>query len=456
MDAIKSFANNLTNRDQNNNTNGKIVPLEEKDREPLSQKNPLGSMADELQMAASKGIQKLIQSVDNAKADVKQGFTQLDDKLKLMLKQYTHQINVWARSKVLSSVIIVIEKFRPTVKEGLKDPDMCQCVKNLVDDTVDATWPEIVDEVKYQLMLQIGDPYTEIEEKKQTLAFLYPFVWIRNWYLYSNYPFDRSVWRQYKTISYWFWYIVSLIPFYGVSQYFYVLDFIMIDKGDEYQLVKFILSFKTMFFITQGVMKALIGYFMLYACTTMNYIDNAYQDDCTRKGPGSSIEVFSEVIGQGVQVVLIWLAFFLLSCSKQKGKPIFQYDDTPQMIEGCFERGGRLKYFMFWDIFALGSSIGLFWLVYLTQDTRPNFDNSGDFIYFTEICYGMLSFPFLIFNVPFVNGRLTKAKATAYDRKGNCIPAIDGLRKKIKSNQEEETNLLLNTLTIDVGEVFDG
>ena len=44
-------------------------------------------------------------------------------------------------------------------------------------------------------------------------------------------------------------------------------------------------------------MKALIGYFMLYACTTMNYIDNTYEEDCTRKGPGASIEVFSEVIG---------------------------------------------------------------------------------------------------------------------------------------------------------------
>jgi hypothetical protein len=55
-----------------------------------------------------------------------------------------------------------------------------------------------------------------------------------------------------------------------------------------------------------------------------------------------------------------------------------------------------------------------------------------------------------------VNGRLTKAKATAYDRKGNCVPEIEGLRKNIKLNQEEEANFLLNSLTIDVGEVFDG
>lgn len=76
---------------------------------------------------------------------------------------------------------------------------------------------------------------------------------------------------------------------------------------------------------------------------------------------------------------------------------------------------------MIYDFFALAASIGLFWLVYLIQ-YRPTFDNSGDFIYFTEICYGFLSFPFLLFSVPLLSGRLTKAKSTAYDRKGNCLP----------------------------------
>lgn len=42
MDTIKNFANNIANRDQNNNnTNGKVVPYEEKDKEPLTVKRPL-------------------------------------------------------------------------------------------------------------------------------------------------------------------------------------------------------------------------------------------------------------------------------------------------------------------------------------------------------------------------------------------------------------------------------
>ena len=36
---------------------------------------------------------------------------------------------------------------RTKVKDGAKDPDMCNCVKNLIDDLIDDIWPEIMEEV---------------------------------------------------------------------------------------------------------------------------------------------------------------------------------------------------------------------------------------------------------------------------------------------------------------------
>lgn len=39
MDAIKNFANNFTNRDQNNSS--KIVPIEDKEKELFSIKNSI-------------------------------------------------------------------------------------------------------------------------------------------------------------------------------------------------------------------------------------------------------------------------------------------------------------------------------------------------------------------------------------------------------------------------------
>lgn len=56
----------------------------------------------------------------------------------------------------------MLEKFRPIVKEKLKDPDMCNCVKSSVDDVVDSTWPYIMDEVRYNLKCGIHVPYVDI------------------------------------------------------------------------------------------------------------------------------------------------------------------------------------------------------------------------------------------------------------------------------------------------------
>lgn len=44
----------------------------------------------------------------------------------------------------------------------------------------------------------------------------------------------------------------------------------MIDKSDEYQLVKYILDFKKMIFVTAGVENGMIGYVLYFVCATLN------------------------------------------------------------------------------------------------------------------------------------------------------------------------------------------
>lgn len=43
-------------------------------------------------------------------------------------------------------------------------------------------------------------------------------------------------------------------------------------------------------------------------------------------------------------------------------------------------------------------------------------------LYWTQFVYGIMSFPFLIFAVPMCQSILTKARPTAYDRDGRCVP----------------------------------
>lgn len=43
-------------------------------------------------------------------------------------------MNKWVSQKVTSSIILAAEEMRPKIKSAVKDPDMCVCIQNLVND----------------------------------------------------------------------------------------------------------------------------------------------------------------------------------------------------------------------------------------------------------------------------------------------------------------------------------
>jgi len=48
-------------------------------------------------------------------------------------------------------------------------------------------------------------------------------------------------------------------------------------------------------------------------------------------------------------------------------------------------------------------------------------------MYLVKTIYGILSFPFLIFNIPGLTWVLTRSHGTGYDRIGNCVPVVQDL-----------------------------
>ena len=56
---------------------------------------------------------------------------------------------------------------------------------------------------------------------------------------------DRNIWQQFKSFSWWFFTLISAFPYFAVQPIYYTVHFLLLDKRDEYQLGKFILSFKT-------------------------------------------------------------------------------------------------------------------------------------------------------------------------------------------------------------------
>lgn len=75
-----------------------------------------------------------------------------------------------------------------------------------------------------------------------------------------------------------------------------------------------------------GVISSVIGYFQYYACATVNKNPNYIWATCLDRGPGAvvdSIYVYYDLFTFFLQILLLWLSFFLLPCSKQKGAPRF-------------------------------------------------------------------------------------------------------------------------------------
>jgi hypothetical protein len=54
-----------------------------------------------------------------------------------------------------------------------------------VDDVVDDVWPEIKEEIEYNVLMSMHEPYVEIPHRTAFALFL-PIIKIRNWYLYST------------------------------------------------------------------------------------------------------------------------------------------------------------------------------------------------------------------------------------------------------------------------------
>eukprot|EP01016_Furgasonia_blochmanni_P040021 TRINITY_DN5058_c0_g1_i2.p1 TRINITY_DN5058_c0_g1~~TRINITY_DN5058_c0_g1_i2.p1 ORF type:complete len:369 (+),score=43.53 TRINITY_DN5058_c0_g1_i2:346-1452(+) len=316
---------------------------------------------------------------------------------------------------------------------------------------------------KSSYRLEVMQPYVELPAKKEVFCLFLPWVWFRNWYLYTTDPYDHTIWRQMKWFSWWLLLIVSLVPVYGVQQITFLLYFLMIDKRDEYQLVNFILSFKKLQFITFGCINGITGYVGYFLCSVRNEADPKKYADCILEGPGSSINYFLDLGGFFLQVALIWIAFLLLPCSEDKGLPKFRYvlkdEYTEHQIDEVrccccmlsMENGGRLKGFMIYDIITALGVVAAFFIIYMGLGVNKEFQIKGT-LYFLQICYGFLSFPFLIFLVPFLNIVLTRSRPTAYDPNGNCVPAMKKMHFKPQVQDEETANLIRQES--DVSELF--
>jgi len=369
------------------------------------------------------------------------------------------------RSVAERSVDWALNRTAGSVRDSLIDEGAPKIVRYAVALVFEAVWPELALEIKANVMLSINEslepyvlPWTEPRKVSGLRA-------VRAYFLYTFQPFDASAFRQLAWPSYWVVMSWSACPYYGTQGLFWLLVFLLMDRGDEYTLVNFILSFKALQFLTLGVASLVISGAQTQYCLTADLS----RVTCDVDGPGLASDFFWETAAFVVQSSLVWMAFLLLPYStRAAGTQVDVIDEAaavgtleevtadPTAAELPGERaltaaealaqaelryrqhaGGVLRHFVMYD-FLCFTSVAAYVIWYGHRSGALAFHAQGVQWQFRSTCvygrsiYGLLSLPFLAFVIPPFNSVLTQARPTAYDQAGDAVPLLNPRQRQEK------------------------
>ncbi len=208
---------------------------------------------------------------------LRDSFRTLSDETRNTLRGAKDKLEEWAKLQVERSIRRLLQRCPPLIKQRLLDRHMCDCVRDLVCDAVDDIWPEVEEEVVYELRYKIDylEKYdVKNKESCQCCCLCRHLKTFRNWYLYVTQPVDKSLWQKVRWFSFWILLIIKMFPFYGVSPVMLLLEFIMIDRSDEFQLTQFVVNFKKYHFLTFGVVRGIIGFIFYYSCISRGNVSD--------------------------------------------------------------------------------------------------------------------------------------------------------------------------------------
>mmetsp|Transcript_168293 Transcript_168293/g.540682 ORF Transcript_168293/g.540682 Transcript_168293/m.540682 type:complete len:478 (+) Transcript_168293:98-1531(+) len=356
-----------------------------------------------------------------------------------LAKHLRELIETWLRHKMMATTVRIVDKIPGIVKSSMDDPDMPRWVSRGKDRAIDASWPDARSEILWEMAVLLDrHPNQDEPTEKGCDCF-------RAFFRYHMFPYDKSFWAQMRDPFHVLFMIVPCVPIFGVNPAWFAFVFLIIDKSDEFQLIQFILGFKGTAFISQGLLRVIVGFSMFISCVTAR----ARRDHgCETSGPGASGDVWPTFAGFLVQVVLVWIAFLLLKCSKEKGRSQLggklQLDQDKSAKQGHMNvKGGFIVYFLWYDLvtFLICSGIIVF-----AVTTRPNYDYDDwtvhQTIFASQVLYGLLSMPFFLFTLPVLQRLLTHSLPTAYDRRGRCRKPIGSVKKEEEKEPKTQEPLV--------------
>ncbi|CAD8184135.1 unnamed protein product [Paramecium octaurelia] len=366
----------------------------------------------------------------------------VDTSVKQAILKQKQSFNKWIALKIDQRISRSLKQMETKISLSVQKAVPSSCCFDFVNDAVLSLWTDASNLIRFELRVSIDEPIITLSKRPDKNKWLKPWYRLRNWILYSLYPFDVEPGKQLRSPSFLFIKLLQVIPYYGIQVFTFLIIFLAIDKTEEYQVVNYILDYKNIQFFTAGVLNALIGFFSYFYCATLkpahDFINEKDQglklNYCFSHGPGAESHLILSQISYFTQVILIWCAFAVLHKTKSRADFISNEIKRQESIK----RGGRLTGFMIYDLICFVGTCSLTGYIYYNyyykkDDTFYMLPYVGNLIYFSHLMYGFLSLPFVIFVVPFFVRMFTSAIPTAYDQYGNVVPCIN----QMKLNYEE-------------------
>jgi hypothetical protein len=378
-----------------------------------AQKLATSGPTDIKERASSMAAAATDKAKDNAvklKEQVKEKANETVDKAKDGAKEFAKQIVHGALDKVSKKIGGAMGS----------DPDMPKPVKAGLQDIVDALMVEVKADIDATIDGMAAGDSADVNDKilegPAGVCKPNPCSWFRACVLYTMFPHDKSIWAKLKTPSWWLIMILANMPIYGVAQAYFLLLFILMDKGDIFQLVNFIQTLKVASVVSIGFIPAVTGGIMVY-------LDCIPKGTCSIEGPGmqNSSEFLISTAFWGVQMLLTWIAALCLPCAKTKG----MRSNTSAAITKRQETGKDR--FAMWIVYDLIVAVAMGGWIY-THIGDPLFIT---YVFWGKTFYGYLCLPWFLLKLPLMGPMILKTKMTAYNPQGKTVPMANGKEKKI-------------------------
>merc|ERR1719161_1602042 len=321
-------------------------------------------------------------------------------------QQAKERIKTYLKQKVDQAIQKRLDQMPAFIKQQMADPDMPHCVARAQNTVIDEFWKD----AKQEIMVEVGimlDGKVDAPEKSP------PPNCCSAFWRYHLFPYDKTIWGKLRDPVFVMFKILTAIPVLGIAPLMYLFIFLIIDKRDEFQLIDFVLMFKGMQFVTLGIVRAFLGFFLYYGCTIGDEDDHT----CEESGPGAGADFLGTSVGLLICVVLCWSALLLLPWSKEKGRVQTQGSLDHQHAPP----GGRLRPLLWWDLFAAVLSVGIVAFLFSGMGHGEMWRIRAN-MYWAQIVYGIFAAPFFVYTLPVISKLMTHSVTTAYDEHGCCVP----------------------------------